>query len=204
VQAEFQAPAVTSPTYVVVTAMVSSPDYLESASATYIVSVYPRGIQFLSLDLDFPAGDIVTSGGQLPMTIAVRDQDGALAWDSEVSVESLNPQVVSAVPSQGGARDMMRVNIIAAETDASRVGLRVKAEQSGFETAEVAVPVFVVAAIRDVFCPDGSAPDANGNCRHTDELATNLPLVLGGGLAMAAVSSLLFVRHLRNARPRNR
>jgi len=204
VKAELHAPAVTSPTYVVVTATVWSRDYVESSSASYIVSVYPKGIRFLSLSFDFPVGDIVSSGSTLPMTVLVRDEDGTIAWDAKVSVESLNPQIVSVEPSHGSAREMQRVSVVAApDVQSSPAVLRVKAEQLDFETSVVAIPVFVLATIRDFFCPDGSR-GVNGTCPQAKEATTDLPIVLAVGLSLATISSLVFVYHLRKAKPPNR
>src|SRR2546425_1814610 len=92
-----------------VTATSPNPD-VPVESRYPVVTVFPTGVQFLSLTPHLTTGDLVPVGEQLSFGVDVRDQDGALAPTATVTM-SWNPTDASVTP-QSGTASRMQSNVV--------------------------------------------------------------------------------------------
>jgi hypothetical protein len=163
VTASYVADTVTSETPVIIDAEVDGtalafPDIVKRSTQ---IRVFPAGVPFLSLTLELPAGDRVTPGADLPLVVTVRDQDGLLVGDADVSivVSGTAGQLIPS-PSSDSSANMASVTLsasaaVTAETDYT---VRVTAVKPLYADAISSLQVTIApsAGPPDPLCPDGT------------------------------------------------
>jgi hypothetical protein len=157
---------------------------------TYVVRIFPTGVQFLSLTPQLTSGDLVPVGERLTFGVDVRDQDGFLASAATVSL-TWTPTDADVSPVTGTAANM-RSNIVfqAPATIASSPAtytVTATATQTGYTQAVSRVPFTVVKLTSTFPCPDGTVVNVGTPCPKGPSVPALDVLPILGAIGAAAV-----------------
>jgi len=137
---------------------------LDARTRTVPITIFPGPPQlFLAITAWLPDGDLMASGGMLPLAITVTDQDGFAVPNATVVVES-DSAFVTVDPPNGTPAAMSVVTLRASGnvTAAEDVEIAVAATRPGFANASSLLRVVVIPANRD--CPPGWVRLPEGTC----------------------------------------
>jgi ABC-type transport system substrate-binding protein len=203
VTATYRADVVGSETPVIVDAAVdaSSVGFPDGVLRSTQITVFPAGVQFLSLTLELPLGDRVTSGSDLPLRITARDQDRVLVPDALVSMIVSPAGSLTPIPASGAAVDMSAVTLRAAAGIAvsTPYSLNVTAEKAGYVDAAGGRQVTIVPPdVQMRLCPDGNSYPVTTTCPTVSTPGLEvLPILAGIGIA-ALVAGVVAERKRRS------
>jgi len=189
VTATYVADTVASETPVIIDAVVDGrPTFPDLVQRSTQIRVFPAGVQFLSLTLELLAGDRVTAGSALPLRVTVRDQDGGLVGDADVSIivdpaGQLTPSPASGTSSTMSSVSLSAASSVTAETD---YDVQVTAIKTGYQDGVDGrqITIVPVGGPDTKLCPDGRRYPVDQTCPTVSTPGLEvLPILAGIGIA---------------------
>lgn len=190
----YVAPNVTSVFNATITASVTYPEFPDAGNGA-IVTVFPAGVPFLAVTLQFMDTDVASAGESLRFGLKVTNQLDIRMDNAQVSV-TLRPRVDSPAgvsPSQGLASGMTQITFTAPVAgklpyDENTYTMTVTANLTNYNSGTKSVSLIVVKPYKT--CPNGDRIPEDQNCKSTGlpgiDVVTTLA-VIGAIAVMYAV-----------------